>query len=120
MTTIIISLLSLSILLFVVSFFQRDRYKTIEKDVEELSMNFLQENYTLKKRLKVLEEELLMDEGPLFQHAAPPKRPKKKVHEIVKNQVLALHSQGMNMEQIAKQSALPLSDVEEIIQNSKM
>lgn len=116
MTIVIISLLSLSSLLFIISFFQRDRYKTLEKDVEELSMNFLQENYTLKKRLKVLEEELLMEEGPVFQ-APPPQRPKKKVHEIVKNQVLALHAQGMNMEQIAKQSALPVMDVQEIIRN---
>lgn len=120
MTTVIISLLSLSILLFIISFFQKDRYKTLENDVEELSMNFLQENYTLKKRLKVLEEELLMDEGPVFQSAPTQNRPKKQVHEIVKNQVLALHSQGMNLEQIAKQSALPVSDVQDIIRNRSM
>ncbi|MGF2617085.1 hypothetical protein FZC84_04450 [Rossellomorea vietnamensis] len=116
MTIIIISLLSLSTLLFIVSFFQKDRYTTMEKDMEELSMNFLQENYTMKKRLKILEEELLMDEGPVFQ-TPPSQRPKKKVHEIVKNQVLALHAQGMNLEQIAKQSALPVMDVQEIIRD---
>ncbi|MGM0844243.1 MAG: hypothetical protein ACQEUT_04630 [Bacillota bacterium] len=116
MTIVIISLLSLSILLFILSFFQKDRYKTIEKEMEELSMNFLQENYTVKKRLKVLEEELLMDEGPVFQ-APSSQLPKKKVHEIVKNQVLALHAQGMNLEQIAKQSALPIMDVQEIVRN---
>jgi hypothetical protein len=116
MTTVIISLLSLSALLFIVSFFQRDRYKTLEKDLEDLSMNFLQENYTLKKRLKVLEEELLMDETPVF-HTSQGSRPKKKVHEIVKNQVLALHAQGMNLEQIARQSALPISDVQDILRD---
>jgi hypothetical protein len=115
MTTVIISLLSLSALLFIISFFQKDRYKVLEKDVDDLSMNFLQENYTLKKRLKVLEEELLMDKTPVFQ--APQARPKKKVHEIVKNQVLALHAQGMDLEQIAKQSALPLNDVQDIIRD---
>ncbi|WP_456274036.1 hypothetical protein [Bacillus sp. AK031] len=119
MTIVIISLLSLSALLFIISFFQRDRYKTLEKDVEELSMNFLQENYTLKKRLKVLEEELLMDEGPVFQSTAS-KRPKTKVHEIVKNQVLALYGQGMELDQIAKQSALPINDVKEIIRSRDM
>jgi hypothetical protein len=116
MTTVIISLLSLSALFFIISFFQKDRYKTLEKDLEELSMNFLQENYTLKKRLQVLEEELLMEETPVFQvpHA---KSPKKKVHEIVKNQVLALHAQGMKLEQIARQSALPINEVQEIIRD---
>ncbi|WP_421379850.1 hypothetical protein ACOJQI_16440 [Bacillus salacetis] len=119
MTTVIISLLSLSAFLFIISFFQRDRYKTLEKDMEELSMNFLQENYTLKKRLKVLEEELLMDETPVF-HTPQAGNPKKKVHEIVKNQVLALHGQGMNLEQIARQSALPISDVQEIIRDKSI
>ncbi|EDL64432.1 hypothetical protein [Bacillus sp. SG-1] len=119
MTTVIISLLSLSALLFILSFFQRDRYKNLEKEVEELSMNFLQENYTLKKRVKILEEELLMDEGPIFQ-APPAARPKKKVHEIVKNQVLALHAQGMNLEQIARQSALPITDVQDIIRDKSV
>ncbi|WP_409251365.1 hypothetical protein V1502_14595 [Bacillus sp. SCS-153A] len=119
MTTVIISLFSLSALLFILSFFQKDRYRTLEKELEELSMNFLQENYTLKKRLKVLEEELLMDEAPIFQ-PLPAARPKKKVHEIVKNQVLALHSQGMNLEQIARQSALPIAEVQDIIKDKSV
>ncbi|RIW31050.1 hypothetical protein D3H55_15690 [Bacillus salacetis] len=116
MTILIISLLSLAALLFILSFFQKDRYKTLEKDVEELSMKFLQENYTVKKRLKVLEEELLMDETPVFQ-APQGNSPKKKVHEIVRNQVLALHAQGMGLEQIANQSALPIRDVQDIIKD---
>ena len=62
MDTIIIILLSTSILLFIISFFQKDKTKQLEKELEELSFSVLQENYQLKKRMKVLEEELLMED----------------------------------------------------------
>jgi hypothetical protein len=110
--TILIGLLGFSILLFFVSFFQKDRYAAIEKEVEDLSMTVLQENYQMKKRLKVLEEELLMD-GEAFQGHKPSSR--KPIHEVVKNQVIALHQQGTPLEQIAKQSALTKSEVAHII-----
>ncbi|OIU70560.1 hypothetical protein [Rossellomorea aquimaris] len=112
MEAILIGLLGFSILLFFLSFFQKDRYAVIEKEVEELSMTVLQENYQMKKRVKVLEEELMMD-GEVFQGRNP--SPKKPIHEVVKNQVIALHQQGTPLEQIAKQSALTKSEVAHII-----
>jgi uncharacterized protein YigA (DUF484 family) len=58
-STILIVLISLSILLFVLSFFKKDRVTELEKQMEALTIQMMQENYQLKKRLKVLEEELL-------------------------------------------------------------
>ena len=110
MNLLFIGLVSFSILLLALSFLQRDRYSDIEKDIEELSMNVLQENYKLKKRISVLEEELMMDGEVTFQ--------KNPVNEIIKNQVISLHKQGVNVDQITKQSALSKQEVLSVIKNS--
>ncbi|WP_175991035.1 hypothetical protein [Bacillus sp. Marseille-Q1617] len=112
MEILLLVLMGFSILLFFLSFFQKDRYAAIEKEVEDLSMTILQENYQMKKRLRVLEEELMMD-GDSSLKRTPPVR--KTIHEVVRNQVIALYQQGIPLEQIAKQSALTKSDVQHII-----
>ncbi|CAN7322634.1 hypothetical protein [Rossellomorea sp. LjRoot5] len=110
MTYLFIGLVSFSILLLVISFFQRDRYRDIEKDMEELSMNVLQEHYKLKKRISVLEEELMLD-GDMTLHKSP-------INEIIKNQVISLYKQGVKVDQITKQSTLSKQEVLSIIQDS--
>lgn len=57
--TAIIGLFSFSIVLLVLSFFKKDKYKELESQIETLTMTVMQENYQLKKKMKVLEEELL-------------------------------------------------------------
>ncbi|MBS4173541.1 hypothetical protein [Bacillus sp. FJAT-49736] len=113
MNSLIFLLLILSVLLFIISFFQKDRSASIEKDVEELSMNLYQETYQLKKRMKVLEEELLIDSPSMQAQAIS--APKSKINAILKNQVIALYKQGLSVEQISKQSALSISEVQKII-----
>ncbi|MFS0613872.1 hypothetical protein [Lederbergia ruris] len=112
MHTLVIILFSLSILFFLISLFQPDRTKALEKELEQLSMKLLQENYLLKKRVKVLEEELLT---PDFQESFSMKEPSNKPNEILKNQVIALYHQGLNLGQISKQSSLPINKVQQII-----
>ncbi|MFI8685407.1 hypothetical protein [Rossellomorea sp. NPDC077527] len=110
MTLLFIGLVSFSILLLVISFFQRDRYRDMEKDIEELSMNVLEEHYKLKKRISVLEEELMMDGDISFR--------KNPINEIIKNQVISLHKQGVNVDQITKQSTLSKQEVLSVIKDS--
>lgn len=71
-------IMSVGILIIIVSFFVKDRAQQLEKDVEDLSINIYQETNTLKRRLKIVEEELLVD--PSFRvsaddatHTATPK-----------------------------------------------
>jgi hypothetical protein len=115
--TVLIILISISIALFILSFFQKDRTKQLEKEFEEFTLSVIQEQYQMKKRLKVLEEELLIQEETSSFRAVPKKRPQ--VHEVVKNQVLALHRQGLSLDQIAKQSALSLQEVYQIIESHR-
>ncbi|MGG3989330.1 helix-turn-helix domain-containing protein [Bacillus smithii] len=106
----ILGLLAASLLLFILSFFMKSRFKTMEQQLEEISLQFLQENYQVKKKLKVLEEELLMGD-PYSEE----KNSRQKVNEIIRNQVISLYFQGKSMDQIAKQSSLSLSQVKQIL-----
>lgn len=59
----IIGLFSFSIVLLILSFLRKDKYKELENQIENLTMIVMQENYQLKKKMKVLEEELLGNES---------------------------------------------------------
>ena len=109
----IMILLSAAILLYILSFFQKDRTSILEKELEDLTLNFHQETYQLKKRMGILEEEL-MGNGLAFGHVTEPS-PKAGVHEILKNQVIALYQQGLDFGQISRQSSLSLEEVKEVI-----
>lgn len=65
MDFIIIGLFSFSIILLVLSFFKRDKVKDLEEQLEQLSLTTIQENYQMKKRVKILEEELLFQDDDL-------------------------------------------------------
>lgn len=113
MKTILIILFNIAILLFILSFFLPDPNKQLKEEVEQLSLQFYQESYQLKRRLKVLEEELLMTDG-LRQNQLM-----NEPHEIIVNQVKQLAKQGLPIEQIAKQSALSSEDVKAILGTTK-
>ncbi|WP_047979912.1 hypothetical protein [Ornithinibacillus contaminans] len=57
-----ITILIIAIALFVLSFFLNDRFEKIESDLEQLSISTMQDTYQLKKKVKILEEELLTEE----------------------------------------------------------
>lgn len=113
MEMILIILMLFGIILWICSFFLHDPYKMLQEDIDQLFMQQLEEIYLIKKKLKVLEEELLvndMNESPSFYQSE-----KFAVHDIIKNQVLALAQQGIPLQQIAEQSSLPAYEVQAIL-----
>ena len=137
LSTIIIII---GICLLILSFFVKDRNKKIEKDVEELSINIYQETNALKRRLKLVEEELLLD-GPSVGMSAVSQQKKsstpivqtqsvspslnnhsdiKPVHSILVSQVLELGKQGMSVPEIQKRSALSMEQIVHILKNGGM
>lgn len=65
----------IGILFICISFFLKDSTKRVERDLEELSISIYQETNGLKRRLKVVEEELFLE--PSFQ-VKPQKAAEKK------------------------------------------
>lgn len=114
MSSIIISLIALAVLLFVLSFFLKDPYKELREEMDQLTIQQIQDLYQIKKKLKVLEEELLVTDSALDKHSSY-NTGKKQIHDIIKNQVWSLAQQGMDIHQIAKQSSLSAQEVQEII-----
>ncbi|WP_413774794.1 hypothetical protein [Cytobacillus firmus] len=116
--SIMLALLILSIGLFILSVFLKDPYKELREEMDQMSMQQIQEMYQIKKKLKVLEEELLVAEEPFIQHVPADSSAhslvKREVHEIIKNQVMLLTRQGLSVEQIARQSSLSPDEVKTI------
>ena len=111
---IIISLFVLAALLFAVSFFLKDPYKELREEIDQLTIQQIQDLYQIKKKLKVLEEELLVNDTTLEKQTSF-NTGKNQIHDIIKNQVWSLAQQGMDINQIAKQSSLSNKEVQEII-----
>ncbi|GIO23129.1 hypothetical protein [Oceanobacillus sp. J11TS1] len=55
----ILAIVVIGIALFILSFFINDRLEEVESQVEQLSITTMQDTYQLKKKVTVLEEELL-------------------------------------------------------------
>lgn len=109
MEIVLILLLSFSLLLLLVSFFQKNPYSELKEEVDQLTLQYAQEMYQVKKKLKILEEELLVSGDEFL-----PKNTQK-IHDIIKSQVIALAQQGKPIEQIASQSSLSSDEVFSIL-----
>ncbi|MBC5637216.1 MULTISPECIES: hypothetical protein [Ornithinibacillus] len=57
-----VTIVVVAVVLFVLSFFLNDRFEKIESELEQLSISTMQDTYQLKKKVKVLEEELLTED----------------------------------------------------------
>lgn len=123
MDFIIIALLIISVLLLVFSFFKKDRITELEKNIEELSIKHIQDLYQLKKKISILEEELLIQEtrsGPIAKEkVTKDTNNPSKISDILKNQVLSLYQQGLSIEEIAQRSTLSQGEIFTLLQNIK-
>ena len=113
-------LIIVGLLIIFASFFVGKQSKQLEKDVEELSLNFYQETHQLKRRLKAVEEELLFEPQSFVKKTkVSPKQTSKAnfkgIHQIIISQVITLHKQGYNTEEISKRSSLSTEQVQAII-----
>ncbi|MFJ7971416.1 hypothetical protein [Psychrobacillus sp. NPDC096389] len=108
-----IIIMIIGIILIILSFFFKDSNKKVEAEVEELTFSLYQETSALKRRLKVVEEELLIESTKI----TPPKKTTKKpvVHDIIKSQVLELHKQGYSLKEISSRSSLTIEEVQSVI-----
>ncbi|WP_051428396.1 hypothetical protein [Bacillus sp. J33] len=123
MEYIMLALLVVSIALFILSLFLKDPYKEIREEIDQMSIQQIQELHQIKKKLKVLEEELLIadDRFPASLSVRSPSQAaeKREVHEIIKNQVALLSQQGLSIDQIARQSSLASEEVRVILTEMK-
>ncbi|ABO67736.1 MULTISPECIES: sigma factor-like helix-turn-helix DNA-binding protein [Geobacillus] len=106
----VIALAVLSILLLIISFFAKDELKPLEEQIEQLTVSLAQETYQMKKRLQVIEEELLIPER---RRSASPRRGG--ALSATDRRVLLLHKQGFPLDEIAQETGLTVPEVERTI-----
>ena len=109
-----IILLIIGLICIVASFFVGNPSRKYEEELEKVSISFHQETSGLKKRLKVIEEELMIGINP-SEIPLKSKVPTKPVHEIIVNQILSLHAQGYSIHDIAKRSSLTDTEVTAVL-----
>lgn len=106
------TLIGISFLLLLASFFGKDRLKHLEEQLDHLTLSLAQETYQLKKRLKVLEEELLMEDES---SAEPLKKRSDDAFFSAHDRIWLLYKQGFSAEQIARETAMTTEEVRMIL-----
>lgn len=104
---LVISLLIIAISLFIISFFTNDRFKDIENQVEQLSLSNLQDSYQMKRKIKILEEELLPSQFDFSNQTG--------TKSTLEKQVEALYQQGYTIAQISQATKVSEYDIESLI-----
>lgn len=105
MEWIIIGLLSLSVLLFILSFLQKDPYKELEKQIEMNSVQSMQEIYYLKKRIEYLE-------------TAASEKSEEIQKPVTRDDILVMLEDGSSMKDIAEISELEIKEIENLLDSS--
>lgn len=108
----IIALIVVSIALIAFSYFQREPIKEVEQELETLQLSAMQEIYKLKKKMKVLEEELL-DSNVVV------RRPNVGISQHIAKQILSKYQNGMSVDAIAKAEHVSAEDVKAIIKDNE-
>ncbi|WP_173916141.1 hypothetical protein [Halobacillus sp. Marseille-Q1614] len=110
MTTVLITLASVAVILLIASFFMNDRLKDVEDQVEQLSIQAMQDTYQVKKKLNVLEEELLSgDESGLPAKKQYFSKPR------LEQTIQSMYRGGYSKERIAQETQLNVEDVHSIV-----
>ncbi|MCI1858396.1 MAG: hypothetical protein LKI94_11490 [Sporolactobacillus sp.] len=63
---VILVLVVVGLIALTVSYFKQDRIKTVENQLEENSITMMQELYKVKKKIRVLEEEVMVENRDHF------------------------------------------------------
>lgn len=109
-------LLCIGLICIILSFFIGKSTRKSEEDIENISISLHHETNQLKKRLRAVEEELMIGVAPVTsgQHQQQKQKP---VHEIIINQILSLKAQGYSIPEIAKRSSLSDEEVIDVLKS---
>ncbi|MFC5713382.1 hypothetical protein ACFPU1_11345 [Thalassorhabdus alkalitolerans] len=109
MEWMIIILLSIGLGLFILSFCGKDTIKETEKQIEDLSITHLTELYKLKKKVKVLEEELLSSSAnPVFSKGSTGTAK-------LKEEASQFVNEGLDVQDIAQKMRLTEEEVQRLL-----
>ncbi|MRX72637.1 hypothetical protein GJU40_10810 [Bacillus lacus] len=109
----LIILLVIGIILMAASFFQRDKGRDIEQELDHLQLSSMQEIYKLKKKMRILEEELLQNDLGSQNSLS------KELDGQIVRHILNKYKNGMNIEAISRAENVSPEEVRQIIQQNE-
>lgn len=109
------TIIVIGVILLISSFFMNDKYSDIENEMEQLSIQTMQDTYQIKKKLNILEEELLTSNSVATRAEPIPSHFENK--PLLLQKVYHLQQQGYSVEDIAGQTDLTAHDVQVILNN---
>ncbi|WP_404453019.1 hypothetical protein LG329_02545 [Virgibacillus necropolis] len=106
------TILIVAVILFILSFLMNDKFKDLEDQLEQHSMSTMQDTYQMKKKIKILEEELLTNDlsNDLFQNESESSEADRKI--------LQLHEKGYSVQEITELTKLSTYDVQLILRQN--
>lgn len=112
MTYVIITLIVVAIVLLILSFFMNDKFSELESQLEQFSISTMQDTYQIKKKIKILEEELLTENLNLDGTSTLESEPRviKTIHK--------LHNKGYSVVDIAQRTDISTYDVQTILKSN--
>src|SRR5699024_577061 len=117
MAYLIVSIIVIALILFIVSFFADDKISKLEEQLEQFSITTMQDTYQLKKKIKILEEELLTSNvsEPAYKQDMSMVPDSVKHKPLLMQKVQHLHEQGYSNDEIADQTKLSEQDIQTIL-----
>jgi|SRR5690625_4611861 len=116
MVYLLVSIIAIAIILLISSFFMTDKFKDLEDQLEQLSITAMQDTYQIKKKMKVLEEELLTENT--FTHTTSDISETLQNKPLLIQKVCHLHQQGYTADDISEQTELTTHDVKTILNHN--
>lgn len=117
MLYIFVTIIVIGLVLFISTFFMNDKLSNLEEQLEQFSISTMQDTYQLKKKIKILEEELLTDdinEQPATLDMSNTAKDK----PVLIQKVYQLYQQGFTVEDISEQTNLSTHDIQTILKNN--
>lgn len=116
MIYVLITLIAVAAVLLILSFFMSDKFADLESQVEQLSISSMQDTYQLKKKLKILEEELLTD--GIVNDTRQRQSENTNAKPMLIQKVIALNDLGYTTKAISEHTSLNRNDVQAILKNN--
>lgn len=107
-------LIIIGLIAVIASFFIGKSNRVSSDELEKVSISLHQETNSLKKRMRAVEEELMIGISPIKGNQNKKGKP---IHEIIINQILSLNSQGFSVNDIAKRASLSAEEVISVLQS---
>lgn len=114
-----ILLIAIAAVLIALSFFVGDKYSELKEEVEQLSLDVVQDKYKLERKIKVLEEELLIGAAPIHIKKA---QEKKAAHQDVSQEdvTISLFKKGYTASQISQFTSTSIEKVESVLKSANL